>query len=127
MRPIWVFALLLFARAAATQTTVPVTNHVSLERRADGWWALWSNTPPLFKISTSTNMVNWNVWMTKSSGESLKSIELRLVSSNDYRFLKFEPLPYAPPYSLAYPPPTPTNLTRLLNTLTNTSKTGTIK
>lgn len=116
MRLIWFLALLLYARAAATQSTIPTTNQIVLEKKSDGWWATWSNTPAMFKISTSTNMVNWSIWMTKNSGESLKSIELKLASSNDYRFLKFEPLT---PY---YPPP-PTNLTRLMTTLTNTLNT----
>lgn len=116
-RFIWATIWLLAATVTAVaQSTTPATNHVTLEKRADGWWALWSNTPPMFKISTSTNMATWQVWMTKSSGESLKSIELKLASSNDYRFLKFEPLT---PY---YPPP-PTNLTRLMTTLTNTLNT----
>lgn len=109
-RMIWVFALVLFARAAATQT-----NQVTLEKRADGWWATWTNTPERFIISTSTNMVNWEVWMRKESGPSLKSMEMRMVNSNDFKFLKFEP----------YPVPTvSTRLTTLMQGLTNTLKSN---
>lgn len=112
---LWVGVWLL---AASLLSSAQTTNQVTLERRPDGWWATWSNTPPLFKISTSTNMVNWYVWMRKESGESLKSMEMKLAHTNDLKFMKFEPV--SPPI---YPPPPSTNLLKLMGTLTN--KTGT--
>lgn len=105
---VWLLTAMVIAIA---QSTTPQTNSVFLEKRGKDWWAVWTNTPVQFKISTSSNLVNWQVWMSKHSGPPLVSFEMMLVSTNDFKFLKFEPM--------GYPAMVSTNISWVLATLTN--------
>lgn len=98
------FSLILLASAGGQ------TNSVFLEKRGNDWWAVWTNTPAQFKISTSADMVNWQVWISKHSGPPLVSFEMMLVNSNDFKFLKFEPTGYSSATS---------SMTQAFQTLTN--------
>lgn len=86
----WLWITLIIASLA--YRAFSQSNEVYLVHHNDGWWILWTNTPAKFKISTSSNMVDWTVWMTKQSGPGLTQMELKVFDTNDVKFLKFEPV-----------------------------------
>ena len=66
---------------------------VVMSYRDNQVFAVWTNTPPRFLISTSSNLVDWTPWLRKESGKSFLLLEFDLQAADELRFYRFEELP----------------------------------
>lgn len=66
---------------------------ISIEQHDGRLWAVWSNTPPTWTISTSSNLTDWVPWLQKKSGAPLERIEADLSITNDARYWRLLPTP----------------------------------